>query len=188
MLARKAAITESFLRNARTTFWPLIDSSITPFSSPRSFCSSRKPLRVYLATNWVNQNMIGTTSREASASQRSRMNMVIRIPTMVRTLASREVTFCETAWLMASISLVRRLISSPAGLWSKKAIDRLCRCVNRSLRICLRARCEMPAMIQLAMAWNRLFNKYTANIHSAIVARPATCLVAINLSIAWPIK
>jgi len=41
---------------------------------------------------------------------------------MVKTLASREVTFCETAWLMASISLVRRLINSPAGLRSKNEI------------------------------------------------------------------
>ena len=37
------------------------------------------------------------------------------------TLASSEVTFCETAWLMASMSLVRRLISSPAGLRVEEA-------------------------------------------------------------------
>ncbi len=77
---------------------------------------------MYLATNCVNQNMIGTTSSEASASQWLRTNMAIRMPTIDSTLAISEVTFCETAWLMASMSLVRRLISSPAGLRSKKAI------------------------------------------------------------------
>ena len=50
--------------------------------------------------------------------------MAIRMPTSESTLASSDVTFCETAWLMASMSLVRRLISSPAGLRSKKLSDR----------------------------------------------------------------
>ncbi len=47
--------------------------------------------------------------------------MAIKIPTMVSTLATSEVTFCETAWLMASISLVRRLIKLAGRIGIEKA-------------------------------------------------------------------
>ncbi len=132
------------------TFWPLIASSVTLLSSPRLFCRSRNPLRVYLVTNRVNQTMIGTTRRLASASQWLSTNMVTRMPTMESVLATREVTFCETAWLIASMSFVSRLMSPPAGCVSKNCIDRVCRCANRSPRITLSARWATRAMTQLA--------------------------------------
>ena len=101
--------------------------------------------------------MIGMTRREARARPALRMNMAARMPPMDRTLAAREVMFWETAWLMASMSLVRRLISSPAGLRSKKARGRFWRRWNRSWRRFRRDFWETPDMAQAAQAWNRLF-------------------------------
>ena len=58
--------------------------------------------------------MIGSTSTAASASQWFSTNIAITMPIRESTLASKATTFCDTAWLMASMSFVRRLISSPA--------------------------------------------------------------------------
>jgi hypothetical protein len=95
---------------------------------------------VYRATNSVNANMMGTTRKEASASQMSRTNIATMIPISDRTPARSEVTFCETAWLMASMSFVKRLINSPAGLPSKKLTGRVCMWAKRSRRSSFRTR------------------------------------------------
>ncbi len=111
--------------------------------------------------------MIGTTSSVANASQGFSTNMAIKMPTSERTLASSEVTFCETAWLIASISLVRRLISSPAVNAYRNNRSR----ATGDGRTDRGAACSAPAadtraITQLEAAWNRLFNRYTTSMSS----------------------
>ncbi len=116
-------------------------------------CRPRKPFLVYRATNAVNRSMIGTTSRAANASLQFMRNIATIIPAMESELATSVVTFWETAWLIASMSLVSLLISSPAGTRSKNDTGRVWRRPNRSRRRSFSDPCETEAMIHPATIW-----------------------------------
>ena len=97
--------------------------------------------------------MIGTTSSEASASQRSSTNMAIRMPTSDSTLAEQRGHVLRDR-LVDGIDVVGQAAHqfARAGLRSKKRSGSVCKCWNRSPRNCCSARWLMPAITQLAMA------------------------------------
>jgi len=155
----KVSIAESFRRKALMTLKPEMVSSAIALRSPSSFCNSLNPLRVYFATKLLKKYIIGMTMRLVSASQWLRTNILTRMPDIVITPATSEMIFCDTAWLMASMSFVSLLMSPPAGFVSKKRIGSHWICTNKSRRRFLRAFWDMIAIFRFAIKLKLLLRK-----------------------------
>ena len=125
--ASKSASVLASCPNAMMTRCPLNISSNCPFNWPIRFWYSRKLRRVRLPTKPTSPIINGKTIIEPSASQKLIENIMTRMPTSVSIPVKSSVTFWASTRLMASRSLVRRLINSPCGCRSKKLSESVCR-------------------------------------------------------------
>ena len=90
---------------------------------------------------------------------------------------------------MASMSLVRRLISSPAGWLSKKRSGSVCRCSNRSPRSCCSARCEMLRHDPVGQRLEQVVQQVDSQHQQRDVQpAPTASLPAMKRSMATPIR
>ncbi len=85
----------------------------------------------------------GTNATVISVSHRLVVTINRNVPSSVIVPETSEVRELFSMVSILSMSFVNRDMISPVGLRSKYRTGSVCRCVNRSLRICSTAPCEI---------------------------------------------
>ena len=130
-----------------TTFWPLIISSMKPFSVPSDCCWERKKRPASPPTLRVTIIMMASESSVHSVSQKLVLSMATNTTMMLMTEEMSEGMDCEIICRSVSASFVKWLMMSPCAWMSKYFTGRRCMLRNMSSRMRLSVFCATSAMM-----------------------------------------